>query len=64
MVEKAPASSADLRAQARRCRSLAAGLLPGEDRHRLNELAASLEAEAGDLSGPPSRAGDCVLAEG
>jgi hypothetical protein len=49
MVEKGSASAADLRAQARRCRSLASGLLPGEDRRRLNEIAASLEAEAGGV---------------
>jgi len=46
MGEKGSATVAELHAQARRCRSLASGLLPGDDKRRLPEIAASLEAEA------------------
>jgi hypothetical protein len=41
-------------------------LLPGEDRRRLNEIADSLEAEAGDRPAPPeagARPGGRLLAE-
>jgi hypothetical protein len=46
MVEERKRDAAELRAQARRARSLAGGLVPGEDRRRLSELAQSLEQEA------------------
>ncbi|PWS35633.1 hypothetical protein DFH01_18745 [Falsiroseomonas bella] len=46
MVEERKRDGAELRAQAKRARSLATGLVPGEDRRRLSELAVSLEEEA------------------
>jgi alpha-L-fucosidase len=59
MVEERKRDGAELRAQAKRARSLATGLVPGEDRRRLSELAASLEeeAEAADASGARRRSG-------
>jgi hypothetical protein len=46
MVEERKRDASELRAQAKRARSLATGLVPGEDRRRLSELANSLEEEA------------------
>jgi alpha-L-fucosidase len=46
MVEERKRDVSELRAQAKRARSLATGLVPGEDRRRLSELANSLEEEA------------------
>ena len=55
MGEDAKRCVAELRAQAERARSLASGLLPGEDRRRLSELALSLEQEAAAASDGASR---------
>jgi hypothetical protein len=46
MVEDDERQATQLRAQAKRARSLATMLAPGEDRRRLSELAQSLEQEA------------------
>jgi hypothetical protein len=46
MVEETRRQASELRAQARRARSLATLLVPGEDKRRLSELAQSLEQEA------------------
>jgi hypothetical protein len=55
MVEDGKRDVSELRAQARRARSLASGLLPGEDRRRLSELAVSLEQEAAAATDGASR---------
>jgi hypothetical protein len=65
MGEKGSATVAELRAQARRCRSLASGLLPGDDKRRLQEIAVSLEAEASGAvtAERPPYSGGRVMAE-